>query len=283
MAAIPRFALSLLLIAPALALAQQSPGLPSSPLENLPQTSPDSSTLTLKVNSRLTVEDVTVTDAQGKPVHGLAQSDFTVKEDGKPQEIKNFQEYGTEQAQAAPLQLPPNVYTNQQTTITSAVNILLFDDVTVGLEGVMFERLQSLKYLKTIPPGSQVAVFKLADGLRMVQGFTSDQNVLRAAIDSLQPELVPLTLGSSIQSGGSVIPPAQFGGGSPAQAGDGPPEQFAGERCRVMNHESDDDGGARRGCRLRLRNRGKEKPDLVHWRHSMADQLSTLQQESLPS
>lgn len=201
MAAIPRFALSLLLIAPALALAQQSPGLPSSPLENLPQTSPDSSTLTLKVNSRLTVEDVTVTDAQGKPVHGLAQSDFTVKEDGKPQEIKNFQEYGTEQAQAAPLQLPPNVYTNQQTTVTSAVNILLFDDASTGLAGglrhspeiLMFASQQAIKYLKTMPPGTQVAILQLTTGLHVVQGFTADRDLLLAAVNSLLPEVVPGT------------------------------------------------------------------------------------------
>src|ERR1700677_1766468 len=41
--------------------------------------------VTLKVNARLTLVDVTVTDAKGKPVHGLTQADFTVKEDGKPQ------------------------------------------------------------------------------------------------------------------------------------------------------------------------------------------------------
>jgi VWFA-related protein len=230
-----RLVLSLLLaaVSSASALAQQP--------QAGPQAAPDASTLTLKVTSPLTVENVTVTDAAGKPVYGLKQSDFTVKEDGKPQAIKNFEEYGTEtpSKESAPPTLPPNAFTNAQPQATGAVNILLFDDVTVGLEDVMFERLQSLKYLKTIPPGAQVAIFKLTNGLRIVQGFTSDQNVLRAAIDSLQPELIPLTLGSSIQSGGSGIPPAQFGGGSPAQPGDGPPEQFAGERCRIMNHESE--------------------------------------------
>jgi VWFA-related protein len=213
--ALPSRVLSLLLLAASSTLAQQ----PTAP----PQTSPGSSTLTLKVNSRLTVEDVTVTDAAGKPVYGLAQSDFTVKEDGKPQEIKNFQEYGMEQTQAAPLQLPPNVYTNQQTTVPSAVNILLFDDASTGLAGglsrssesLMLETQQAIKYLKTMPAGTQVAILKLTSGVHVVQGFTSERDRLLAAVNSLLPEVVPGTY---------VDPP--------------PPRPAVEDFCRAMNAQS---------------------------------------------
>src|ERR1039458_94444 len=44
-----------------------------------------SGTTTLQVYSRMTVVDVTATDADGQPVYGLKQSDFTIFEDGKPQ------------------------------------------------------------------------------------------------------------------------------------------------------------------------------------------------------
>ena len=77
---------------------------------------PDSSVPTLKVSTRLTLVDVTVTDAKGHPVHGLTQADFTVKEDGKPQPIKNFEAFGRDKllnASSAP-PLPPDVYSNQQ-------------------------------------------------------------------------------------------------------------------------------------------------------------------------
>src|SRR6202021_499167 len=56
---------------------------------------------TLQVYSRLTVVDVTATDAEGQPVYGLKQSDFTILEDGKPQPIRNFQEVGAEPPDAS--------------------------------------------------------------------------------------------------------------------------------------------------------------------------------------
>jgi len=204
------------------AVAQQPAAPPPLPLTQPPQTAPDSSTPTLKVKTQLTLEDVTVTDAKDKPVHGLTESDFTVKEDGNPQTIKNFQEYGTEpNTQAALSKLPPNVYTNQQATATNAVNILLFDNVTTGLTGglrrapenLMLETQQSLKYLKTMPPGTEVAILVLATGLHIVQGFTSDRDLLLAAVNSIKPESVP----------GTYLPP-----GRPDQA----------EYCMAMNTQS---------------------------------------------
>jgi VWFA-related protein len=89
-------------------------------------------TPTLKVYSRETLVDVTVTDAQGHPVHGLTQSDFAITEDGAPQSIRSFQEFSARTATAARTlpKLPPNVYSNLQPSAPgSAVNILLLDFV----------------------------------------------------------------------------------------------------------------------------------------------------------
>ena len=96
-----------------------------------PQGAPQSSGITLRVTSRETVVDVTVTDAKGQPIHDLRQSDFAVKEDGKPQTLQSFQEYkeaDTPTAERIPPKLPPNVYNNlQPVPTTDAVNILLLD------------------------------------------------------------------------------------------------------------------------------------------------------------
>ncbi len=150
----------------------------------------------IQVYSRETLVDVTVTDKDGKPVHGLTQDDFTVKEDGKPQPLKSFEEYGAAKpSQAIPAPLPPNVYTNAQppAPTSGAVDILMFDNLTTGLAHqllaapaqVMYEKTKAIRYLDSIPAGTQVAIMELSDGLRVVQSFTSDRALLVAAINSM--------------------------------------------------------------------------------------------------
>jgi hypothetical protein len=41
-----------------------------------------------------------------------------------------------------------------------------------------------IKYLKTIPPGTRVAIFTLASRLRMLQGITTDSTELLAVLNS---------------------------------------------------------------------------------------------------
>ena len=180
------------------ALAGSASPRPQSPQP--PQSKPAAPTI--KVFSRETVVDVTVTDAQGNPVHGLKQSDFTVKEDGKAQPIKSFQEFGGDTQPAPhPLpKLPPNIYTNlQPPSAGSALNILLLDglntapaDATdpsqIGASFVVQQRVKqgAKEFIGKMPPGTQVAILGLAGSLRILQGVTSDPALLSAAIDTMQ-------------------------------------------------------------------------------------------------
>ncbi len=165
---------------------------------------PDSSVPTLKVSTRLTLVDVTVTDAKGHPVHGLTQADFTVKEDGKPQPIKNFEAFGRDKllnASSAP-PLPPDVYSNQQISQpgSAAVNILLFDQVSTGIsrglqpspEALKLAKDAATQYLKTMPAGTRGAVITMdGSGLHVLQEFTTDQDLLVAAVNSITYHLIP--------------------------------------------------------------------------------------------
>jgi VWFA-related protein len=168
----------------------------------IPSPIPDSSTATLKVNTRLTLVDVTVTNAKGRPVHGLTKTDFTVKEDGKDQPIKNFEELGGGPSAQAGSRLPAGVFTNAQTAgpTMPAVDILLFDQVSTGISYGLQPNPQMLKdakeaaskFLTTVPVGTQIAILKVdGGGLHVVQGFTSDQKLQLAAVNSIRYGLVP--------------------------------------------------------------------------------------------
>ncbi len=149
-----------------------------------------------KVSTRLTVEDVSVTDGKRMPVHGLLQPDFLIKEDGKPQTIRDFEEYGTQRRTdvPSPPQLPANVYTNAKPPAPSpgAVNILLLDEVNTGLmnglekapENLAYARQQSIRFLGNMPGETQVAIMQMGSTLHVLQDFTSDKAVLLAAMKS---------------------------------------------------------------------------------------------------
>jgi VWFA-related protein len=172
-----------------------------------PVSAQQSNVPTIKVTARETVVDVTVTDKDGKPVHGLTREDFTVKEDGKEQPIRSFHEYGSE-AVPAPEMLPPNTYSNRQPAAASgAVNILLLDFtnaapiLAIDCCGVIgpkslnramgrqrLVKQEAIKYLHDMPAGTRVAVLGSSHpgNLRVLQGVTSDPALLSAAVDSMK-------------------------------------------------------------------------------------------------
>jgi VWFA-related protein len=157
---------------------------------------------TLQVYSRLTVVDTTVTDSAGRPVQGLKQSDFTLFEDGKPQPIHNFEEVIEVGVPPLP-QLPPNVYTDlQPQAASSAVNILLLDlaneaPVDSTISGQVQASLRMQHYVKDaaehalgqMPAGTRVMVLSMTNHLRILQSFTSDKEMLKAAIDAAPYDL----------------------------------------------------------------------------------------------
>jgi VWFA-related protein len=170
-----------------------------------PAARPQSSAPTIQVYARETVVDVTVTDAHGNPVHNLTQSDFTIKEDGKPQSIKSFREFGvaTPSPDHPPRKLPPNVYTNlQPPPAAGALNIILLDGLNTAPPDAtnpsqlalstsiqLHVRQDAAKYLKSMPAGTRVAILGLAQNLRILQGISSDPALLSAAVDTMQMDL----------------------------------------------------------------------------------------------
>lgn len=150
------------------------------------QTPQANSVPTLKAKARLVLVDVVVTNNKGEPVPGLKKDDFEVSEDGKRQTLSTFEEHrGVPMTQITLPPLPPHVYTNFPLTQSAdSVNILLLDALNTPARDQTYVRSQMLKYLKTIPPGTRVAVFTLASRLRMLQAITTDSSELLAAVNS---------------------------------------------------------------------------------------------------
>jgi Ca-activated chloride channel homolog len=68
-----------------------SPALAAQPQQPAPQAPEDSKDRpTLRVATRLVQVNVIVNDKHGNPIPGLAQKDFSILDNGKPQEVRVF-------------------------------------------------------------------------------------------------------------------------------------------------------------------------------------------------
>jgi VWFA-related protein len=143
---------------------------------------------TIKANAQLVVVDVVVTDKGRRPVHGLKATDFTLTDDNTPQTIGHFEEHSAlslaDATRLGPQSvLPPGQFTNSSPApVNGAVNVLLLDALNTPMTDQAYVRRQMLAYLKTVPPGTRIAVYGLSSRLVVLQSFTSDPEVLKAVI-----------------------------------------------------------------------------------------------------
>jgi VWFA-related protein len=158
---------------------------------------------TLRERAPITIVDITVTDQKGHPVHGLKQSDFTVLEDNVPMKPNSFEEHRSDDvppAAPASLNLPPNTFTNATPAAPQAtpVVILLIDNLNTPTPVQQHVQQEMLGYIKRMPQGTRMAVLGLTYRLFIVQGITTDKELLTAAIAS--------------QKNISIAPPLEDGG-----------------------------------------------------------------------
>ena len=145
---------------------------------------------TLKMNVRTVLVDVVAVDKENRAVPGLTKEDFQVLEDGKPQTISAFDAESASAPEGvdAPLPppLPPNTFTNVPSVApNNSVNVLLMDGLNTTVGDQAYVHKEMVRYLTTLPPRIRIAIFLLSERLRIIQGFTQDSTVLRAAIARL--------------------------------------------------------------------------------------------------
>ena len=144
---------------------------------------------TLHASTQLVIVDVVVEDSGGRPIHGLTRDNFVLTEQKKPQAIRNFEEHSaaSNKKPGPPIPpMPPGVFTDYTPVAPdNTLNVLLIDALNTPMKDQVFVRQQLLDYIKHEKPGTDVAIFGLTNRLIMLQGFTANPAVLRAAVEHL--------------------------------------------------------------------------------------------------
>ncbi len=145
---------------------------------------------TLKVNTRLITVDVVATDSHGNPVRGLTENDFKVYGDhGAPQSIARFEFVDARARRAAGSSISPSapgVFSNQgPNNAQIAPTVILLDALNTETIHRMQIRRDMILFLQKLPKDTPVAVLLLGHTVHVVQSFTTDPAILRAAIERI--------------------------------------------------------------------------------------------------
>jgi VWFA-related protein len=162
---------------------QQSPESPSPQQARKPGS-------VLQIKTRLVTVDVAATDSHGNVVRDLKPEELEVSDNG-PQVIAQFSFVDkSTNSRSANLsnviqERPKGFYTNQAELerLTTPPTVILLDALNTEGADLMQARRDMLRMLSTLPANTPVAVFLLEQSLVLVQGFTSDPALLRAALD----------------------------------------------------------------------------------------------------
>ena len=144
---------------------------------------------TIRARAQVVLLDVVVTDKQGHPVTDLKQSDFSVNEQGKPQQLASFNLVDlSRRAPRDPAKapkLPTGVFTNHPQAVADEgqLIVLLLDALNTPWADQAYSRYQMLKYLqKNHEAGQRMAIYGLTSRLTRLQDFTSDPEILASVI-----------------------------------------------------------------------------------------------------
>jgi VWFA-related protein len=146
---------------------------------------PQASRPALRVVQQMVQVDIIAKDANGKPVQNLKQSDFTVYDNGRRQDISFFS-METDQTRNLPRpQLAPGTYSNlieQKQGVPGNLTILLLDYLNTQHSDMAFAKDRVIKLLHEMKPEDRVAVYVLSRRLYVLHDFTSDMTALTQSV-----------------------------------------------------------------------------------------------------
>ena len=179
-------ALVLFSLTPILRAAQQTPPPPPQKTQ-----APEDNSATqparpaLRVVQQMVQVDIIAKDHDGKPVQNLKQSDFTVYDNGRKQDISFFS-LETDKTRNLPRPpLAPGTYSNlieKKQGIPGNLTILLLDFLNTKHADIAFAKDKVIKLLGDMKPDDHVAVYVLSGRLYVLHDFTSDMSALTQSV-----------------------------------------------------------------------------------------------------
>src|SRR5215831_5487742 len=163
---------------------------------------PAGSRATFSSTTSLVVVDVTVRDKSGKLIEGLSQKDFTLLEDGKPQDIKVF-EFERLSLDPAPAEKPPSLEDTNELPepptkmITSEepgkiqyhdkrLLVMFFDLGSMAIPEQLRAQEAANKFIDSqMTKADMVAVLMYSRTLKVLTNFTDNRDMLRDVIKDL--------------------------------------------------------------------------------------------------
>ena len=149
----------------------------------------------VKITTNLIQVDVTVKDANGRPIRDLRPDEIEIYENGQKQKITNFSFISAGRpaaalnekpasADAAPVTLPPITIDPSAVRRTIA---LVVDDLSLSFESVYHTRRTLKKFVdEQMLDGDLVAIVRTGGSVGALQQFTNDKRILYAAIESVK-------------------------------------------------------------------------------------------------
>jgi VWFA-related protein len=170
------------------------------------QTTLNQATPTFRTNTNLVIVNVSVTDKSGKAIENLKKEQFTLLEDGKPQQIAVFdlQHLNGETLPALEAPAPPTLKTRPAVETKPAPTeapkpvtpdqlkdrrliAMFFDLSSMQPAEQIRAREAAVKFIDTqMTASDMVEIMTLTNELRVVQDFTNDRETLLSAIEALR-------------------------------------------------------------------------------------------------
>ncbi len=138
-----------------------------------------------RATTRLVEVSVVVTGDKGNAIQDLKKEDFTVLEDGKPQQLSHFFTEAMLRDGAAPPKLPKGIFTNRPEFLPHAprtVNAIVIDYLNTPWAAQTATREQLLQALRALGENDVAAIYTLGHTLTILHDYTSDRKSLEAKL-----------------------------------------------------------------------------------------------------